>query len=150
MASYGSVAGVQAIVPAYRITAESNPSQAQVEAWLDEGRAEIERYIAGAGYVVPVEASAAAYASLTAANNLYGAAYVLRSRGIDPASGEQQSSSEAYLKDFYRRLDNLVAMDLTLLGLSVLPTPSPNTTTRRINSLHMVRIDGYNPDGLTD
>lgn len=101
MASYGTVAGVAALVPhAVAVGQATSPTDAQVTTWLAEGYARINRVIASAGYSIPVDVSAAVYGELTALNNLYAGAYALRSRGIDTMNGEEESRSEVWLKSF--------------------------------------------------
>lgn len=143
MASYGSPEGVIAIVPAVgTIDEQSTPSSWQVEDWLTEGYSEINRALAGAGYTVPVSRSALLWPSLRALNDLYGAAYALRARGLDVVEGREESRSEEYLADFRRRLADLVGQDLTALGLSV-RTSTTTPKRRRVRSLQMRRVDGF-------
>lgn len=141
MATYGDVAGANALVPTWN--GATNPAAAQVTAWLQEANAKINRAIGSAGYVAPItDEDAAIYPELTGLENLYAAAYILRSTSIDTASGESEERSEVWLADFYGQLKDLVASDLSLIG----ETPLPSTTTsrrRRIRTLQMRRIDGY-------
>jgi hypothetical protein len=144
MAMYGDVEGVQALLPNTTIDDESKPSESEVEGWLTESYAIINRYIGNAGYVAPVvEATAPqAYSEVTALNNLYAAAYVLRAQAIDTASGEGEERSEVWLADFWARLKDLAASNLSLLGISVIPV-STSSRPRRIRTLQGRRIDGY-------
>ena len=142
MATYGSESGVEAIVPALgEIDTTTTPNTAQLAVWLAEGYSVINQHIAAAGYVIPVLASAALYPSLTALNDLYGAAYALRARGIEPATGQKEAISETYLKDFYDRLEELVKQDLTALDVPLRPVASLKR--RRIRSMQLRRTDGY-------
>lgn len=142
MATYGSAAGVLAIVPAVgSFTASTTPTSTQVTTWLAEGHSEINRYLSSSGYVVPASASAEVYPTLTALNDLYAAAYVLRARGMDIIQGEEENRSEMMLRDFYKRLEMLAKQDLTALGLSLRPAPAQRR--RRIRTLQLRRVDGY-------
>lgn len=142
MATYGSANGVQAIVPAAgEFAADSTPTVDQVTIWLAEGHSEINRYLSAAGYVTPASAGAQVYPSLTALNDLYAAAYVLRARGLDITQGREENRSGIMLKDFFKRLEALVAQDLTALGLSL--RPPENLKRRRVRSLQLRRVDGY-------
>ena len=142
MATYGSIGGVRSIVPAVGVLSVSTtPTTTQVTTWLTEGYSLINQTIAAAGYVVPVDGSVALYPSLTALNDLYGAAYVLRSRGMDVIQGEEESRSEMYLKDFFKRLATLASQDLTALGLTLRTSPAP--VRRGVRTLQLRRVDGY-------
>lgn len=145
MATYGTAAGAGALVPTWNGT--TNPTSAQVEAWLAEAYAKINRAIGSAGYGAPVGISAALYPELTGLENLYAAAYILRSQAIDTASGESEARSEVWLEDFYRQLASLAASDLSLWGVT--PLPATTTTRRRIRTLQMRKVDGYSR-GNTD
>lgn len=140
MATYGSPSGVNALVPSW--DGSTSPTAAQVTAWLGEGYAKINRAIAGAGYTVPVDDDAAAVDELTGLENLYAAAYLLRSQAIDTASGQTEERSEVWLRDFYSQLADLVASDLTLVGASLV-ADSTSSRRRRIRTLQMRRVDGY-------
>ena len=75
-------------------------------------------------------------------NNLYAAAYALRAKGLNVVDGSDEDYSATMLKEFYTRLKELAAMDLTLLGLTLRPT----TTTlkrRRLRTTQLRRVDGY-------
>lgn len=142
MATYGSIQGVQAIVPAAgEYGADTTPTTDQVTTWLAEGHSEINRYLSAAGYSTPASTGAQVYPSLTALNDLYAAAYVLRARGLDTVQGSEENRSGMMLKDFFKRLEALVGQDLTALGLSLRPPPSLKR--RRVRSLQLRRVDGY-------
>ncbi len=146
MASYGTVAGVSALVPhAVAVGQVTSPTDAQVTTWLAEGYARINRVIASAGYDVPIGESAVLYGELTALNNLYAAAYALRSRGIDTMSGEEESRSEVWLKNFSEQLKELAESNLAALGATVATgeTSGGTPSRRRIRTLQMRRVDGY-------
>lgn len=149
MATYGSTAGVQALVPSVgTLGVGSTPTATQATAWLAEGYAKINRTLANAGYSTPVAADAAVYAELTALENLYAGAYVLRARAIDTASGDAEERSEVWLKDFNDSLADLAASNLAVMGVSLLPS---TTTPRRrgIRTVQMRKVDGYSR-GRTD
>ncbi len=150
MATYGDVVGVEALVPEIGLMdSGTTPTSVQVEAWLAEAYAKINRAIANAGYSTPVSSSAALYPELTGLENLYGAAFALRARGIDTASGETETVSDRWLAEFREALTDLAASNLALLGA----TPLPSTTTtrrRRLRTLQMRRIDGYSRGAVTE
>lgn len=144
MATYGSADGVKAIVPAAApsgFSTSTTPTLAQVTTWLEEGYSIINQYLSSANYVVPVSASADAYPSLTALNNLYAAAYVIAARGLDVVQGQTENRSKMFFDQFYARLEELVKQDLTDLGVTLRPAPA--TRRRRIRSLQLRRVDGY-------
>ncbi len=146
MASYGSVAGVAAIVPhTVAVNQSTSPTDAQVTTWLAEGYARINRVIASAGYSVPIGASADVYGELTALNNLYAAAYSLRARGLDIMNGEEESRSEVWLKSFNDQLKELADSNLAAVGATVATgeTSGGIPARRRIRSMQLRRIDGY-------
>lgn len=141
--SYGSQEGVLAIVPAVGLIDESTtPNSGQVGEWLDEGHALINQALANAGYTIPAPRSAALFPSLRALNNLYGAAYALRARGLDVVEGREESRSETYLADFRQRLTELTGQDLTAMGLT-LRTTTTAPKRRLVRSLQTRRVDGY-------
>ena len=143
MASYGSQEGVLAIVPAVgQIDESTTPNSGQVGEWLDEGYSIINQALSNAGYATPASKTAAVYPSLRALNNLYGAAYALRARGLDVMEGREESRSETYLADFRRRLGELTGQDLTALGLTLRVTTTAPAR-RRVRSLQLRRVDGY-------
>lgn len=142
--SYGSASGVAAIVPAAApsgFSATTTPTATQVATWLAEGYSEINRYLSTAGYAVPVESTTDIYATLTALENLYAAAYVLRARGMDIVQGGEENRSDSMLRDFFARLKTLAGQDLTALGGSV--RTSPRVRRRRLRTGQMRRVDGY-------
>lgn len=141
--SYGSTAGVSAIVPALgTLDGSSTPTATQVEGWLNEAYAKINAALSAAGYSVPVTA-AEALPLLRSLENLYGAAYALRARGMEISHDEEEVRSETYLKDFRLQLKDLSLQDLTALGVSLRPATNPAQRRRRLRSLQIRRIDGY-------
>ena len=142
--AYGDPEGVQALVPQATFDAVSNPTTTQVTYWLAEGAAIINRYLGNAGYVAPVVnvPPVLVWDELSALNNLYAAAYVLRSQKIDSASGDQERTSEVWLADFWTRLKELVASNLVLVGVPLLPVATAGRP-RRIRTIQGRRIDGY-------
>lgn len=146
MATYGSAGGVQALVPGVgTLSASTTPTADQVTQWLAEGYAVINRAVASAGYVVPVENTAAVYAELTALNNLYAAAYVKRALGIDLATGASATdSSEQWLRQFDSQLKSLSASNLAALGATVAAaTGSASQRRRRVRTMQLRRVDGF-------
>lgn len=147
MATYGSAAGANALVPTWG--GSTNPTAGQVTAWSAEAYAKINRALANAGYTAPItDTTIALYPELTGLENLYAAAYILRSLAIDTASGEGEERSEVWLADFYSQLKDLVNSNLALLGASPLSS-STTSRRRRIRTLQMRKVDGYSR-GSTD
>ena len=145
MASYGSISGINALAPAIGdISETSTPNTTQAEDWLSEGYTYINNALSGAGYVVPVGNTVAAYPALRALNNLYATAYALRARGMDVTEGKGESRSESYLKDFFARLKALADQDLTAQGLTV--RGSGQVQRRGIRSMQLRRVDGYSAE----
>ena len=141
--SYGSVAGVTAIVPALgTFGPTSTPTDTQVADWLAEGNAKIDAALSSAGYAVPVVA-ASALPLLRSLENLYGAAYALRAYGMETAQGEEEIRSEIYLKDFRQQLLDLTRQDLVALGVGLKPASDPTHRRRRLRSLQLRRVDGF-------
>lgn len=140
--AYGSVAGVEALLPgmgsAYASTAI--PIAPDVQAFLDQGYALINRKLAAAGWSVPVDSGAAVYAELTGLNNLYAAAYALQSRGLDTLSGEGESRSDVWLTRFNDQLTDLIAGDLAGVGAAKATTTGSSP---RLRSRQLRRVDAY-------
>jgi len=141
MATYGSVAGVQALIQTPTLSATTAPTEAQVAVWLVEGYSKINRAIANAGYTVPVADSSAIYSELSGLNSLYAAALVLRATGLDVVTGEGESRSEVWLADFYGQLTDLARSNLAALGVTV--TATTTTSRRRMRTVQLRRVDGY-------
>lgn len=121
---YGSLDGVRALVPAN----ESIPFSASIDQWLGEGAAIINRYFLSAGYGAPVAYDVIFYPELVGLNNLFAAAYVKRAVNIEVGGGfEQLPTSEVWLRDFYRRLETMVAADLTGTGVIVIGGEAPGS-----------------------
>lgn len=144
--AYGTTAGVSALVPAVGVLgASSLPTAAQVTTWLAQGAAAIDRVLGGAGYVAPVSPSAAVYPELTALNELYAAAYVVMARGLDSATGENESRSGEWLDRFYKRLGELAAADLSALGVSTAGASAAAVAAydNRLRTRPLRRLDGW-------
>ena len=140
MASYGSTAGVEAIVPSLgTFGASTVPTEAQVSIWLAQGYARINRALSAAGYNVPAGSGAAVYGELTALNNLYAAAYAIRARGMDTGTAEDESRDVIWLREFESQLTQLVNSDLSQSGVSA----QTSQKRRRIRTMQTRRIDGY-------
>ena len=116
---------------------DTTPTRVQVEAWLDQGAAVINRTLAGAGYTVPLLDTATAYPELTALNELYAAAYALMARGLDTVSGENENRSAAWMQMFHDRLEALAGV-----ALPDVPT-TPTVSGRRWRTTTIKRTDGY-------
>jgi len=140
MASYGSETGVEALLPAIGdFDGSSTVTTTELTAWLEQGYARINRVLAGQGYSTPVAASAAVYDELTALNNLYAAAQVLRAYGLDTATGEEENRSDRWLREFWRSLKELAGSDLTTAVVLRLTSKKR----RRVRSMQVRRVDGF-------
>lgn len=141
--AYGTIAGVEALLPGMgsAYTSASTPLAPELTSFLDQGHAVINRKIAAAGYAVPVGSGAGVYPELTALNNLYAAAYALRSRGLDSATGETETRADVWLRQFNEQLADLVSSDLTGVGVTLATTTGGRRP--RLRSTQMRRIDGY-------
>ena len=138
--AYGTTAGVEALVPAVGLFyGDTLPTREQVEAWLDQGAAVINRTLSGAGYVTPVANTSAVYPELTALNELYAAAYVVMARGLDTVSGQNENRSGVWMQQFQDRLDALAATALP----DVPTTGATSTASRRFRTTAVKRVDGY-------
>lgn len=140
MADYGTVAGVAARAPSLRVYSAQSPDVEQVERWLDEGAAWINRTLAAAGYAAPVSATAALYTELVGLTELYAAAMALRARGLDAATGLTEDRSGVWLREVRDRLRELGGQDLRALGATPATVTGPH---RRMRSVQVRRIDGY-------
>jgi len=150
---YGSLDGIRAIAPAVGdITEDSTPTAAQVDSWLVEASSMIDGALSGAGYLVPVVRTAAAYPTIRALANLYATAYTLRARGLDMVQGQQESRSETYLKEFRTSLASLAKTDLTSQGVPLRDSPGAMPVRRGVRSMQLRRVDGYSEDsqGITE
>ena len=78
---------------------------------------------------------------LTALNNLYAAAYALRSRGLDSATGETETRADVWLRQFNEQLADLVSSDLTGVGVTLATTTGGRRP--RLRSTQLRRVDGY-------
>lgn len=142
--AYGSTSGVHAILPAIgALSSTTVPSIAQVTIWLGEGSAQIDRSLAGAGYAVPVNASAVVYPEITGLANLYAAAQAAIARGLDTVQGTEENRAETWLERFRVQLSALVSSDLTGVGVTLVTSPSGTAKRRRFRTTQIKRVDGY-------
>jgi len=139
--AYGTTAGASALVPALNIGAATVPTTAQLTQWLAEGYARINRALSAAGYSTPVDSGADVYNEFVGLNDLYAAAYALRSRGLDTSNGTDEGRDAIWLREFDSRLAELVAADLTLSGVALVASGSKKRL--RVRSMQLRRIDGY-------
>lgn len=111
--TYGSVAGVQALVgdlvDSRTFSGSTVPTTTQVEAFLDDMAADLNRELEAAGYTVPVNSTnyPTAYAWLAKANEHGAAALVLVTmpqEGFDPAADVEAGGTSR--SDMYIRLFN--------------------------------------------
>lgn len=150
---YGTPEGVQALVPAAGLLSEtSTPTESQVAAWLSEASAVIDRTLSSAGWVVPVGAAAGVRAELVGLANLYAAAKLVAARGLDVATGQNETRSGDWLDRFDKQLTALAGSNLALVGVALAPSPTEPTPVyrRRLRTVQMKRIDGFSQDQRTD
>lgn len=138
--AYGSTAGVSALLPAIgALGSTSTPTSAQVGAWLEQGSSAIDRALSGAGYSVPVMASATVYGELESLANLYAAAYAMMARGLDTVSGQDENRSQTWLTMFRDQLAAIAASKLP----DVTWTAPATATAPRMRFTQLKRVDGY-------
>lgn len=151
MSVYGDHIGVGALVPAAAINeGGSVPQSEHVEEWLSQATSIINRTLANAGFAVPISDDAQVRPELNQLSNLFAGAYVIRARGLDTVQGVDEDRSVVWLDEFYERLNELAASDLTAMGVNRtnetvadLGFPRPG-----IRSRSMKRADGYS--AITD
>lgn len=138
--AYGSVTGAARInshlIGGY--TATSLPTASAVAEWVEQGASAIDLALARAGYATPVPAAAQAYPTLTRLNNLYAAAAAEESTNI--ILGEGETRSEKLWSRYRSELKDLLAGDLTLVGVARQATAPARG---RVSSLPLRRYDGY-------
>ncbi len=139
--AYGTTAGVAARIPGVGLNVLSTPDTSQVDTFLAQGAAQIDRKLAGAGYAAPVGVGALLYPELVALNELYAAAQSLRARGLDSITGAGEMRSDVWLREFAQQLDDMVRSDLT--GAGVTQATVTGVRTQRMRSTQVRRIDGY-------
>jgi hypothetical protein len=139
--AYGTAAGVAARLPGIGLTPISTPESVQVETWLAQGAAIIDRKLAGAGYAVPVQATATPYLELVALNELYAAAQSLRARGLDAMTGGGEMRSDIWMREFTTMLNDLAQSDLT--GAGVAQATVTGVRPQRMRTVQIRRIDGF-------
>lgn len=139
--AYGTVAGVAERVPGLRLGQTNAPSEYQVEQWLGEAAAWIDRSIGAAGYVAPAASTAALYPELVALAEQYAAAQALRARALDSSTGLPEERSNVWMTEIRQRLAEFAGAGLEGMGLPPIVTPA--TSGRRLRSVQMRRIDGY-------
>ena len=143
--AYGATTGVQALLPVLgTLSGSTTPTSTQVSGWLAEASAIIDRHVTGAGFAVPVAATATLYSELGSLANLYAAAQSMMARSIDNLTGENEDRATVWLERFYAQCKDLAKSDLSMLGATVLPTPTTaGSGRRRIRTLQLRRVDGY-------
>jgi hypothetical protein len=147
MATYGSEHGVEAINSHYigGYTTSTAPRALDVNTWLTQGYAKLNLALKRAGYITPVSRAAApeVYDVLTRLNDLYAAACAEQATNISTAGPGEETRSEKLWQEFNAELTDLLAGDMTLLGLTLV-TPASATGTRvRIRSFQTRNYDGY-------
>lgn len=147
MATYGSEYGVEAINSHYSggYTTGTAPTALAVNTWLTQGYAKLNLALKRAGYVTPVTRAAApeVYDVLTRLNDLYAAACAEQATNISTGGPGEETRSEKLWKEFNAELVDLLAGDMTLLGLTLV-TPSSGVVSRpRIRTFQTRNYDGY-------
>lgn len=98
---------------------QSNPpTNPEVQLWINEGAAIIDAELTSAGYSVPVATSAAGYEVFRNLNYYYAAAMCEQSRLVSRGSPEKKTRGEELEDWFWKRLDKVMARDLTSMGVS--------------------------------
>ena len=143
--AYGTTAGVQGLLPVLgTLSGSTTPTSTQVSTWLTEASAILDRHVAGAGYTVPVSASATLTYELNNLANLFAAAQSIMARSVDNLTGESEDRATVWLERFYAQCKELAASDLSLLGATVAPTPATaGAGRRRFRTTQLRRVDGY-------
>ena len=143
--AYGTTAGVQALLPVLgTLGTSTTPTIGEVMGWQNEASAIIDRHVTGAGFAVPVAAATVLHYELSSLANLYVAAQCAMARSIDSLTGSGEERAETWLSRFYAQLKEIAQSDLSLLGGTVIPTPTtPGSGRRRIRTLQIRRVDGY-------
>lgn len=136
---YGSIGGVEAYVPTVApIGVDTAPTSAAVMDWLYEADAIINRTLNTAGYTTPVASTSGNYYELVGLANLYGAARVLQSRGLETITAEAPARWQAMLDEFYARLTAISGSVLS--GVSTADSGA-GSTPRRIRTFQVIRVD---------
>lgn len=138
---YGTVQGVAARIPGVGLTVLSTPDTGQVDTFLAQGSAQIDRKLAGAGYATPVGASALLYPEIVALAELYAAAQSLRARGLDSVSGAGEMRSDVWMREFAAQLQDISRSDLTGAGVGLATVTGVRPL--RMRGTQLRRVDGY-------
>ena len=143
--AYGTVAGVEAMLPVLgTLSGATTPTSTEVSGWLTDASAIIDRHVTGAGFAVPVASGATLYSELSSLANLYAAAQAVQARSIDSLTGDGEARSQTWLDRFYAQLKDIAGSDLSLLGATVIATPTAaGSGRRRLRTLQIRRVDGY-------
>lgn len=139
--AYTNAAGVASRIPGVGLNAISTPDSGQVDTWIDQGAAIIDRKLAGSGYSVPVSSTATLYPEIVALNELYAAAQALRARALDSVTGAGEMRSDVWMREFWQSLNDMAKSDLTGAGVA-----QAEVTGMRLRGMRMTqlrRIDGY-------
>lgn len=98
-------------------TNSSCPTRQQVDGWLSSGCSIIEARLSGAGYTVPIAATAGAYAWISDLNALFAAARAEISRSNVTLGPGERTRGQVFQELFDDGLDSLLAIDLSSLGV---------------------------------
>jgi hypothetical protein len=115
------------------------PDVNAVKAWLTQGYAIINRALASKGYTIPATTSMDVWPELQGLNNLYALHLWHQARGMDTGTGEGDTQAERVLRMFHAGLSDLLASDLTTVGMSL----SSTKKRRRLRTVQMRKVDGY-------
>lgn len=118
--TYATLEDVAAYVPTTgdngTYTADTKPTKAQVERFLNRGYSSINAALAAAGYSTPVSSDATVYDELTDLEALYAAARVELVRLSSRYGAEERTRSSALKKEFTDGLAALLKRDLSRAG----------------------------------
>lgn len=139
--AYANAVGVASRIPGVGLNALSTPDSGQVDIWIAQGAAIIDRKLAGAGYMTPVASTALLYPELVALNELYAAAQALRARALDSVTGAGEMRSDVWMREFWQSLNDMAKSDLTGAGVAQAEVTGMRPRGMRMTQLR--RVDGY-------
>ncbi len=114
--AYSTIEMVKALCP-HLFNQLNAPTDPDVRLWLDEGAAIIDGTLSSKGYSVPVAKTAKAWPILRNLESLYAASMAETSKLVASTSAGAQTRAESLEKKFDRRLEKLMLMDLSAMGV---------------------------------
>ena len=120
--SYASASDVSGLVhnllgPLGTFLTSTSPTLSDVDGWLTSGCSIINAHLASRGYG-PISSTSEAYGMATQANALWAAAMAEDSRLNARVSADERTRGEMFLRQFWKLIDVLTAMDLSRMGVS--------------------------------